>query len=314
MKKKSQKILVTGGAGFIGSHLVDALVAKKHRVFVIDNLSTGFKKNVNPKAKFYKADLTNHTLTEKIIKKEKPAVIFHLAAQIDVRKSVADPLFESKNNVLASVNLIETALRNKVRKFIFSSTGGALYGDTHVRPTPEAFEPWPVSPYGIGKLTIEKYLHYAWKIHGLNFTALRYPNVYGPRQNPFGEVNVIAIFLRRMLQGKQPIINGNGTQTRDYIYIDDITSANLKALEKFDKVGIYNASTAKEKSVNDIFREINKHFSGKFKEFHGPAKPGEQKTSCLSFKKTKKELGWSPKVDFRTGIRKTFEWFKKNHA
>lgn len=314
MKKISQKILVTGGAGFIGSHLVDALVAKKHRVFVIDNLSTGFKKNVNPRAKFYKADLANHALMEKIIKKEKPEIIYHLAAQIDLRKSVADPLFESKNNVLASINLIEAAIRNKIKKFIFSSTGGALYGDTNMRPTPETLEPWPVSPYGIGKLSVEKYLHYAWKARGLKFAALRYPNVYGPRQNPFGEVNVIAIFLRRMLQKKQPIINGNGNQTRDYIYIDDVTSANLKALKKFDKVGIYNASTAKEKSVNDIFRELNAHFGNKFKPFHGPGKSGEQRTSCLSFKKIKKELGWSPKVDFQTGIRKTFEWFKANSS
>jgi len=201
------KILVTGGAGFIGSHLVDALVEKKHRVLVIDNLSTGFEKNINPEAKFFKADLTNHKKTEATVKKEKPEVIFHLAAQIDLRKSVADPLFEGNNNILASMNLIELACRYKVKKFIFSSTGGALYGDTRVLPTPETVEPWPVSPYGVGKLSVEKFLHYANKVHGLKFAALRYPNVYGPRQNPHGEVNVIAIFLHMMMNGKQPVIN-----------------------------------------------------------------------------------------------------------
>jgi UDP-glucose 4-epimerase len=306
------KILITGGAGFIGSHLADALAAKKYKVVIIDNLTTGFRKNLNPKAKFWKADLTDHKKIESILKYEKPEVIFHLAAQIDLRKSVADPLFEGNNNILASMNLIELACRYKVKKFIFSSTGGAVYGDTNIRPTPENVEPWPVSPYGVGKLAVEKFLHYAHKVHGLKFVAIRYPNVYGMRQNPFGEVNVIAIFLHKMLAGKQPVINGNGKQTRDYIYIDDITSANIKALEKFGKVGIYNASTGKETSVNRIFREINKHFGGAFKEIHGPAKKGEQKTSCLSYNKIKRDFGWSPKVDFEIGIRKTFEWFKEN--
>jgi UDP-glucose 4-epimerase len=307
------KILITGGAGFIGSHLADALIAKKHKVFVIDNLSTGFKHNVNPKAKFYKADLKDHRKTNAILKKKKPDVIYHLAAEIDLRKSVANPYFEVENNILASINLIETAKKIKVKKFIFSSTGGALYGDTDARPTPETFEPWPVSPYGVGKLAVEKYLFYSWKMQELKFVALRYPNVYGTRQNPHGEVNVIAIFLNKMLGGNQPIINGNGRQTRDYIYIDDITSANLLALKYFNKTGIYNASTGKEKSVNEIFREINKHFGGAFKEVHGPAKPGEQKTSCLSYAKIKKDFGWSPKTDFKTGIRKTFEWFRENN-
>ncbi len=307
------KILITGGAGFVGSHVADALIKKKHRVIVVDNLSTGFKKNVNPKAKFHKVDLKNHRQTNKIINAAKPDVIYHLAAEIDLRKSVADPYFEVQNNILAGINLVEAAVKNKVKKFIFSSTGGALYGDTKLRPTPETFEPWPVSPYGIGKLTMEKYLHYAFKIFGLNFAALRYPNVYGPRQNPHGEVNVIAIFLNKMLSGEQPVINGDGRQTRDYIYIDDITAANLLALKHLKKSGIYNVGTARETNVNEIFRELNKHFGGKFKQAHGPAKTGEQKTSCLSYKKFHKEFGWRPKTEFSTGIKKTFEWFRKNY-
>lgn len=298
------KILVTGGAGFIGSHLVDALVAKRHRVFVVDNLSTGFKKNINPKAKFYKADLINYKLTNKIIKKEKPGVIYHLAAQIDLRKSVEDPVFDAKNNILASFNLIKTAHSYNIKKFIFASTGGAIYGDTKIRPTPESHSENPLSPYGIAKLTIDKFLNYYREVYGMNFISLRYSNVYGPRQNPHGEAGVVAIFLNRMLNGKQPIINGNGKQTRDYVYIDDVVNANLLSLKNFKKAGIYNVGTGKETNVNELFREINRHFGNKFKKIHGPAKPGEQKTSCLSYAKIKKEFGWRPKTNFKEGIRK----------
>jgi len=313
-KINTMKILVTGGAGFIGSHLVDALIAKKHRVFVIDNLSTGFRKNINPKAKFYKADLTNYKLINKIIKKERPEVVFHQAAQMDVRKSVENPLFDTENNILASINLIKTSHENKIKKFIFASTGGAIYGDTKNRPTSEKESEWPLSPYGIAKLAIDKFLNYYHEVHGLNFTSLRYANVYGPRQNPHGEAGVVAIFLKKMLRGEQPTINGNGKQTRDYVYVDDIVNANLLALKNFKKSGIYNVGTGKEINVNELFWEINKHFQNKFKEFHGPAKIGEQKTSCLSYAKIKKEFGWQPKVNFEEGIKKTYGWFKKNHA
>ena len=306
------KILVTGGAGFIGSHLVDALIEKNHRVFVIDNLSTGFKKNINPKAKFFRVDLTNHKKIEVIIKKEKPEVIFHLAAQIDVRKSMADPVFDTRSNILASVNLINLAREYRVKKFIFSSTGGAIYGDTKNRPTGEKEPEWPLSPYGIAKLTVDKFLFYYREVHGLNFVSLRYSNVYGQRQNPHGEAGVVAIFLNKMLKGDQPVINGNGKQTRDYVYVGDVVSANLLALKNFTRSGIYNVGTGKETDVNQLFWEINCHFGKKFKEVHGPAKMGEQKTSCLDFAKIKKEFGWKPKVDFKTGIGKTFEWFSKN--
>ncbi len=306
------KILVTGGAGFIGSHLADALIFKKHRVLVIDNLSTGFQKNVNPKAKFFRADLTNHKKIESIVKKEKPEVIFHLAAQIDVRKSVADPVFDARSNILASINLIKLANLYKIKKFIFSSTGGAIYGDTKNRPTGEKEPEWPLSPYGIAKLTVDKFLFYYREVHGLNFVSLRYGNVYGPRQNPHGEAGVVAIFLNKMLKDDQPIINGSGKQTRDYVYVSDVVDANLLALKNFTRSGIYNIGTGKETDVNQLFREINRHFEKKFKEAHGPAKIGEQKTSCLSFAKTKKDFGWKPKVDFKTGIKKTYKWFLEN--
>ena len=308
----SHKILVTGGAGFIGSHLVDALIKKNHRVFVIDNLSTGFKKNVNPKAKFYRADLANHKGIESIIKKEKPGMIFHQAAQMDVRKSVEDPIFDAKNNILASFNLINLAHQYKIKKFIFSSTGGAIYGDTKNRPTSEQEKEWPLSPYGIAKLAVDKFLYYMNQIHGLNFTSLLYANVYGPRQNPHGEAGVVAIFLKKMLAGNQPVINGDGKQTRDYVYVDDVVNANLLALKNFKKTGIWNVGAGREINVNCLFQKINDHFRKEFKEFHGPAKIGEQKTSCLSFAKIKKDFGWTPKTDFGEGIKKTFEWFLKN--
>lgn len=306
------KILVTGGAGFIGSHLVDALIAKKHRVFVIDNLSTGFRKNINPKAKFYKADLVDYKKIEKIIKNKKPDVIFHQAAQMSVQESVRNPIFDSENNILASFNLVKLAREFKVKKFIFASTGGAIYGDTKNRPTPETEPEWPLSPYGIAKLAVDKFLSYYQKVHGLNFVSLRYANVYGPRQNPHGEAGVVAIFLNKMLRGIQPIINGDGKQTRDYVFVSDVVNANLLALKNFKKSGIFNVGTGKETDVNQLFREINRHFGKKFKEVHGPAKMGEQKTSCLSFAKIKKDFGWTPKVDFKTGIKKTFEWFRNN--
>lgn len=312
MKKNIfKKILVTGGAGFIGSHLVDVLIAQKYRVFVIDNLSTGFRENINLKAKFYKADLTNHELINRIIKKEKPEIVFHQAAQMDVRKSVEDPMFDARNNILASINLIKISHENRVKKFIFASTGGAIYGDTEIRPTPETHTEWPLSPYGIAKLAIDKFLNYYHFIHGLNFTSLRYANVYGPRQNPHGEAGVVAIFFSRMLTGEQPIVNGDGKQTRDYIYVEDVVTANLLALKNFKKIGIYNVGTARETSVNQLFREINKFFSTKFKEVHGPAKAGEQRTSCLDFSKIKKDFQWTPQTDLQTGLRKTFEWFRE---
>lgn len=312
MKKISQKILVTGGAGFIGSHLTDALIEKKHRVAVIDNLSTGFKKNINPQARFHRADLTNFKKIESIVKDEKPDVIFHLAAQIDVRKSVADPLFDANSNILASINLIKIAHERKVKKFIFTSTGGAIYGDTENRPTSETEKEWPLSPYGIAKLSVDKFLYYYREIHGMNFVSLRLGNVYGPRQNPHGEAGVVAIFLNKMLKGEQPVINGHGKQTRDYVYVADVVNSYLLTLKHFDKTGIYNVGTEVETDVNDLFIETNKHFQNRFKKVHGPARPGEQKTSCLSWRKMKKDFGWTPKVEFKKGIKKTFKWFRLN--
>jgi len=306
------KILVTGGAGFIGSHIVDVLIKKGHRVVIVDDLSTGVKKNLNPRARFYKLNIQDKKLAE-IFHREKPNYVFHEAAQIDVRKSVNDPMADAKINILGSINVLQNCAQAKVKKVIFASTGGAMYGDPAAKflPSREVYRPRPVSPYGVAKLSVESYLFYFYKQYGLVYTALRYGNVYGPRQNPHGEAGVVAIFCNKILAGEQPIINGLGWQTRDYVYVGDVVAANLAAL-KSKAVGEINIGTGVESDVNQIFRLIVKHLGKKVKEIHGPAKPGEQKRSCLDYSLAKKALKWKPKVNLEDGIKKTAIWFKQD--
>lgn len=306
------KILVTGGAGFVGSHIADTLIEKGHEVLIIDNLSTGQEENVNKNARFIKADINDFETVENIFSKEKPEIVYHLAAQIDVRKSVEDPISDARTNILGSLNLVKLSHKYGIKKFIFSSTGGAIYGDTKDRPTKEDHPEFPLSPYGIAKLATDKFLNFYHEVYGLKFVSLRYANVYGPRQNPHGEAGVVAIFLNKMVKGENPIINGDGTQTRDYVFVGDVVRANLMTLENMEITGIFNVGTSKEISVKELFSEINSHFDGIFEENYSPAKLGEQKTSCLSFEKIKKVMGWSPEVDFKDGIRKTHQWFKEN--
>ncbi len=303
------KILITGGAGFIGSHLVDALIKRKHKLIVVDNLSSGLKENLNPKAKFYYLDIRSKKL-DNVFQKERPEIVFHCAAQINLRKSIAHPLKDARINILGSLNLLENCRKYKIKKFIFSSTGGAIYGDTKNIPTPEDFPANPPSPYGIAKLTIEKYLHYYYQVFGLPYFSLRYSNVYGPRQNPKNEAGVIAIFSEKILKGEQIVINGDGRQTRDYVYIDDVVRANLLALRR-KGVGVFNIGTEKETSVREIFKMLKKITQTKIKAIYGPPIKGEQRRSCLAIKKAKRELGWSPKVRLDDGLKKTVQWFKK---
>ncbi len=302
------KIIVTGGAGFIGSHLVDKLIKMNHRVVVIDNLSTGNKKNLNQKAGFYKTDIQNSVVSG-IFKKEKPEIIFHFAAQIDLRKSVETPLKDAKINILGSLNIIENCKKYSVKKIIFASTGGAIYGDANIIPTSENYPAIPLSPYGIAKLTIEKYLNYYYKNFGLSYIALRFGNVYGPRQNSKGEAGVIAIFCQKMLEGKQPIIYGNGKQTRDFIYVNDATEAVVLTLKK-NKIGVFNIGTAKETDINTIFNKLKKLTDAHCKEIHKPEKLGEQKRSCLKYINARKELDWHPNCNLDEGLKKTAHWFK----
>jgi len=307
------KILITGGAGFIGSHIVDKLIAKNHDVVVVDNLSSGKKENIHKKAKLIQVDIADFPHIEEIFIKETPDIIYHLAAQIDVRKSVERPVIDAEINILASLNLIELSKKYRIQKFIFSSSGGAIYGETDSRPTSESHSEWPVSPYGIGKLTVDKYLHYYHQVHGLKFTSLRYANVYGPRQNAHGEAGVVAIFTNKLLTGDHPTINGSGLQTRDYVFVEDVANANLLALEHLDATGVYNIGTEKETTVNSVFKAIAQCLNQTIEPIHGPEKQGEQKTSSLDSSKAEKELGWTPTITFSDGIKKTTDWFSKNH-
>lgn len=307
-----QYILVAGGAGFIGSHLVDALIEQGQQVIVIDNLSTGQERNLNPKAIFYKMDLGDKKL-EGIFQKHPISYVFHFAAQINLRESVKDPIADAQTNILGTLNLLENARKYKVKKVIFSSTGGAIYGEADIIPTPETYLAQPISPYGIAKLTVEHYLHYYRVIHGLEYIVLRYSNVYGPRQNSKAEAGVISIFCTKLIANEQPIINGDGLQTRDYVFVADVVAANLLAWQSY-KVGIYNVGTGIETDVNQLFAQIAENFSDiKIEAKHGPAAAGEQKRSCLDNEKIKLELGWEPKVELAEGIKMTAEWFVKNN-
>ncbi len=300
--------IVTGGAGFIGSHIVDLLIEKGHKVIVIDNLSTGNKTNINSKAKFYQTDITDPEIAT-VFSREKPDFVFHLAAQIDVRVSVANPMLDAQTNILGALNIIENSAKTGVKKFIFASTGGAIYGEADIIPTPEGYSEKPLSPYGIAKLSIEKYLYYYKIIKNLDYAALRMANIYGPRQNSQGEAGVVAIFIDKLLRGEQPIINGDGRQTRDYVFVRDAAKAYLLALEK-PVSGEFNIGTAQETAVNEIYSKIAQALNNNAAPGHGPAKSGEQKRSCLAWQKAKNELGWSPEYDLNKGIAKTIEWFR----
>jgi UDP-glucose 4-epimerase len=302
-------ILITGGAGFIGSHIADAYIVEGHNVIIVDNLSGGVLENINPKAKFYQLDIRSEKL-EDVFQKEKIDIVNHLAAQMDVRRSVDDPKFDASVNVLGGINLFESARKHRVKKIIFSSTGGAIYGEQDYFPADEEHPMRPLSPYGITKLCTEKYLFFYKAVYGINHIILRYANVYGPRQNPHGEAGVVAIFCNKMLKGEKPLINGDGKQTRDYTFVGDVVNANLLAL-KHDSSAIYNVGTSIESDVNKLFYELRNHLNPSCPEQHAPAKAGEQQRSVISYKKIEQELGWHPTVQLDEGLRLTAEYFKK---
>lgn len=301
------KIIVTGGAGFIGSHLVDKLIELGHKVVVLDNLSTGKKENINKKAKFYKVDILSPKIFE-IFKKERPKIVYHFAAQINVRKSVENPLFDAKTNILGSLNILEACKKFKVKKIIFASTGGAIYGEAKKIPTPEDYQPNPISPYGIAKLTIENYLKFYKENFGLDFVSLRFSNVYGPRQDPKGEAGVVAIFIDKLLKGKRPIIFGNGNQTRDFIFVGDVIDACLKVLNYRGKEKIFNVGTGIETSINKLYRIIAKFLNSKIEPKYAPSKPGDLKRSCLDISKIKRKLRWKAKFNLEKGLKKLSEY------
>lgn len=301
------KILVTGGAGFIASQVADAFINEGHEVHILDNLSTGFEKNINPKAQFIKSDISSSEIIN-LFEKEKFDVVNHHAAQIDVRKSVSDPIFDANTNILGTINLLQCCIKTGVKKFMFASTGGAVYGEQEYFPADEKHLTNPVSPYGITKLAIEKYLFFYKNEYGLNHTILRYANVYGPRQNPFGEAGVVAIFTSKLLKNENPIINGDGKQTRDYVFVEDVVKANVVTLNSHSS-NIYNVGTGIETNVNQLFKKLNEIAGSKAAEKHGPSPKGEQARSVITSAKLFNEFHWKPSVKIDEGLRKTFESF-----
>ena len=302
-------VLVTGGAGFIGSHLVDRLVMEGHEAVVVDNLATGKRRNINRAARFYKMDIQSWRL-ERVFRNERPNVVMHLAAQMDVRKSVEDPMFDAQVNVLGTLNVLQQAVRHGVRKVIFSSSGGAIYGEQEIYPAPEVHVTKPLSPYGLSKLCGEQYLSYYQRVSGLQAVSLRYANVYGPRQDPEGEAGVVAIFIQKMLNNEQAVINGNGRQTRDFVFVDDVVEANLAMMGQ-ETQGTYNVGTGVETSINDLFRILIQHTNSTCKEIHGPAKKGEQARSVIDNTKLRHEISWEPRADLSDGLKKTVEYFRE---
>ncbi|HET9590326.1 MAG TPA: NAD-dependent epimerase/dehydratase family protein [Anaerolineales bacterium] len=303
------KILVTGGAGFIGSHVADLFITQGYEVVILDDLSTGHATNLNPAAKFYQMDIRSPQVRE-VLEAEKPDYISHHAAQMDVRRSVEQPLFDANVNILGSINILECAKEFKVKRFIYISTGGAAYGEPEQLPCDESHPVNPICPYGASKHTVEHYLYMYHVNYGLNYTVLRYPNVFGPRQDPHGEAGVVAIFTGKMLAGEQVVINGDGNQTRDFVYVGDCARANHLALTIDHRSGIYNLGWGRPTSINEIFSTLAKITGYTLPAQHGPAKVGETRHIYLDASKINRDLDWAPAVPLEEGLEKTVAYFK----
>jgi UDP-glucose 4-epimerase len=304
------KVLITGGAGFIGSHVADALIGAGHAVAVVDDLSTGNRAWLHPKASFHALDIRSADLGG-VFEVERPDAVAHLAAQASVGRSVTDPAFDASVNIGGGINLLDCCRRFDVRRMIYSSSGGAGYGDTDLIPTSEDHPTRPASPYGITKVAMEQYLEAWGAVWGLTGVSLRYANVYGPRQNPHGEAGVVAIFCSRLLAGQPLVINGDGLQTRDFVHVSDVAAANLLALERADVAGHVNIGTGVETSVNAICDGLSKAAGSRVETVHAPERPGEQRRSCLSPTLAERLLGWRPTVRLDDGLAQTLEHFRK---
>ncbi len=301
------KILVTGGAGFIASNVVDAYLEAGHDVAIIDNLSTGKKENLNPKARFYLADLRDAKAVADVFDKERPEIVNHHAAQIDVRKSIADPIYDAEVNIVGFLTVAQNCLKHKVKKVIFASTGGAIYGEVKRGGADEKTIPEPISPYAICKRTIEMHLYAYAQNFGLKYTVLRYGNVFGPRQDPLGEAGVIAIFVGKLSKGEVPTIYGDGKQLRDYVFVKDVARASVLALTKGEGE-IINIGTAVGSSVNDLYGNLAEIYRFNKAAVYAPARMGELFRSVLAIGKAKKILGWQPSFNLRQGLEATVAW------
>ncbi|MFQ5902356.1 MAG: NAD-dependent epimerase/dehydratase family protein [Candidatus Binatia bacterium] len=304
------KVAVTGGAGFIGSHIVDAYIGQGHQVVVIDDLSTGDRQNLNPKAVFHSLDILDPALPE-LLSEISPDVLSHHAAQMDLRRSVADPLFDARINILGLVHLLESCKNLGIKKVIYASSGGTVYGKQELFPAPEDHSTRPLSPYGVSKLTGEYYLAYYQEAFGIPYVALRYANVYGPRQSAEGEAGVIAIFIRQLSKGNSPTINGDGKQTRDYVYIEDVVTANLLVLES-SYTGALNIGTGCETDVLTLFSLLCDKMGSNTVALHGPPKVGEQRRSSLDISRAREVLGWSPRISLSAGLDKTIVGYRRS--
>jgi len=302
------KTLVTGGAGFIGSHVVDEMLLNGLEVVVVDDLSSGKKENLAPEAVFYEMDITSAEI-EKVFETERPDYVHHLAAQISVADSVRNPLHDAMVNVVGSVNLLQNCVRYGVKKFIFSSSGGTVYGATEHLPAVEDLPFSGMSPYGVTKICMEYYLPYYRAEQGLNYTVLRYSNVYGPRQDPHGEAGVVAIFAEAMLNGRTPTINGDGKYVRDYVYAGDVARANFLAIEKGDH-DCFNIGTGIQTDVNQLYEAIAGVIGFPHEAVHGPHRPGDLRKNYLDAGKAARLLGWHPEVSLKEGLERTVEFFR----
>lgn len=304
----SLRVLVTGGAGFIGSHLVDRLVEMEYHVSVVDNLSNGDKKRLNKKAAFYKIDLQSKNLA-KVLRNEKPEVILHLAAQTDVLRSLTDPCWDAQKNIVGALNLFNTALEQGSRRVIFASSGRAVYGQQEMFPAPEHHPLRPLSPYGVGKLAIEHYLYYFQQHSGLDYAILRYADVYGPRQGTMGEGGIVAAFIQTLLEGEPLMLKGNGMHTYDFVYVEDAVDATL-ALLSYPHMEVFHVSSGIETSANDLLKML-KNLSGvEVKEQYGPERKGVPLRHCFDNQKAARLLEWSPRVPLEEGLKATLHDFQ----